>query len=96
MVNIPNIPDLSKSKKRYYYLLDEDSNPRSIISNKGLKKYQKAYITRDGEYHDFTIEAQVNIPPIMTNHHVQKAFDNLKKNNFDKAALSINVSMPLT
>jgi superfamily II DNA or RNA helicase len=83
--------DLSKCRVKYLYLWDENGRPLQIVANHGLKKYEKSYVARGGEYSDFCIQAMDDIPPILTNHHVQLALDYIKKNNFDKAAISLNI-----
>lgn len=83
--------DLSKCKVKYTYLTDENGNPYDIVSNMGLKKYEKSCVTRGGEYYGFCIEAQEDIPSILTNHHIQKSIEHIKKNNLEKASRAINL-----
>ena len=70
-----DIPDLSKCKEKNRYLIDDDLKPLDIVSNVGLKKYEKCYVARNGEYHGFCVEAQEDILSILTNHHIQNAFN---------------------
>ena len=71
--------DLSNCKVKYTYLLDENSKPLQIVSNLGLKKYEICYVGRNGEYSGFAVEAQQDIPSILTNHHIEMAIKYIKE-----------------
>jgi hypothetical protein len=83
--------DLSKCKSKYTYLIDDDGKACNIVSNYGLKKYEKCFVERKGEYHGFCIEAQENIPSILTNKHISNSINFIKQNKIDKAATEINL-----
>ncbi len=83
--------DYSKCKDKYQYLYDENSKPLNIVSNFGLKKFEKAFVSRNGEYHNFCIEALEDISPILSNHLIEKAIPLMKVHEYDKASLILNV-----
>lgn len=83
--------DLSKCKTKYIYLRDEHNKPYDTVCNKGLKKYEKAYVSRNGEYHEFCVEAQEDIPSILTNYHIEKALKFILNKNLSKTALALNI-----
>jgi hypothetical protein len=83
---------LSECRVKHLYIVDESGEPIDIVSNKGLKRFEKCYVSRNGEYHNFCIEAQEDIPSIITNHHIRKALEFIEKNEIEKAAISINIS----
>lgn len=84
--------DLLKCKSKYKYLVNELNEPINIVSNLGLKKYNKAYVSKKGEYYNFCIEAQEDIPSILTNHHIGKAIELINKNRINIAAMTINMN----
>lgn len=66
-----NGQDITECKVKYRYLTDDSDEPLQIASNYGVKKHEKAYVSRDGEYHGFCVEALEDIPSILTNRHVR-------------------------
>lgn len=83
--------NLSECKVKYRYLCDDENKPLDIVSNHGLKKYERSYVARNGEYSGFCIEAQELILPILTNKHIYDALKYLDKNDIDKASSAINL-----
>ena len=91
LVNYGNIIlDLSNCNAKYEYLM-ENGNPIPIVSNLGLKPFEKCIVIRSGEYSDFTVEAQEYIPHILTNYHIYHSFNHLINNEFDKSARILNI-----
>lgn len=67
------LPLLSNCRAKYKYLYDDNNNPLDIVSNKGLKMYEMAYVSRNGEYHGVCVEAQEDIRPILTDNIIKQA-----------------------
>jgi len=84
---------LPNCKVKSRYLVDESQNPYDIVSNKGLKRFEQCYVARNGEYSGFCVEAQEDIPSIITNHHIRNALELIEKNSIDKAAISLNIDV---
>ena len=82
--------DITKCKSKYRFLLGEDNKPLPLVSNIGLKKYHKAYIYRNGEYHKFCIETQEDIKPLITEHHIYRALKYIDT-NIEKSAIILNI-----
>jgi len=67
------LPLLSNCKAKYKYLYDDNNIPLDIVSNKGLKMYEMAFVSRNGEYHGVCVEAQEDIKPVLTDHIINQA-----------------------
>jgi hypothetical protein len=85
--------DLTQSKKSYRARKDESGKLVKNIANFGLKKYEKAYVKRNGEYHNFTVQALNDIPPIITDVRIKKALKFIDKFNYEDAAKVLNIYM---
>lgn len=83
--------NITNCKVKYRFLIDDDGKPLDIVSNHGLKKYERSYVARNGEYSGFCVEAQESIPSVLTNKHISDALKHLQKGDTDKAASSINM-----
>ena len=83
--------DLSKSKAKYITLTDDLLKPLHTICNFGLKKYQRAYMPRNGEYHGFTIEALEDILPTITNLHIENAIKYILNKDYEAASRKISI-----
>jgi hypothetical protein len=70
----------NRCKVKQRYLLDSESNPLKTVANYGLAPGDKAYISRDGMYRGFTIEALENIHPIINENIVINSLKSIKKN----------------
>lgn len=78
------VPNLSGCKPKYRCLLDENVKPLNIVSNKGLKVGDRTYVSRNGEYSGFTVEAQEVIHSIITNNHIERAIISINKKTMRK------------
>lgn len=78
--------DLCKSKASYMASKDEKGKLIKNVVNFGLKRYEKAYVRRNGEYHNFTVEAVDDISPIITDARIKQASQFIDKFNYGEAA----------
>jgi superfamily II DNA or RNA helicase len=83
--------DLSKSKVSYIASRDEKGKLIKNVANFGLKRYEKAYVRRNGEYHNFTVEAIDDIAPIITDAKIKQASQFIDKFNYGEAAKALYI-----
>jgi hypothetical protein len=89
-----NVYELIKEscKEKYRYLKDDKDQPYDTVSNKGLKAFEVSYVLRNGEYHGFSVEAQEDIPHIITDHHIINALKHIQLHEFESAALQLDIT----
>lgn len=78
--------DLKKCKKSFMARRDDNGRLFDNVVNYGLKRFEQAYVRRNGEYHNFTVEALDDISPIITDVRVKQALKLLKKFDYTEAA----------
>lgn len=85
-------PKLANCKAKYKYIIDDTEQPYDMVSNNGLKRFERCYVVRNGEYHDFCVEAQEDIASILTNNHIKLALEAIEKNDITKAMHNLNMT----
>lgn len=88
-----SINDYSKCRSKYATIVDDNGHIIKNISNMGLKKFQQAFVNKNGEYSKFTIEALEDIKPLITHKKIEQAIKFIDvDNNLEQASLTLNVN----
>lgn len=80
---------IPKCKDAYRAVVDDNGKLVNNVANYGLRAFEESFVRRNGEYHGLTVEAQEDISPIITNHRISKALDNVKNEDFESAAKTL-------
>lgn len=72
--------DFTNCPKRYMSSIDDNGKLSKNIANFGLKPFENAKISRNGEYHGFEIQAIDHILPLFTSENIKKTYELLLKN----------------
>jgi hypothetical protein len=80
---------LKNIKESYKARIDDENKLIRNICNYGLKKGQRASVTRNGEYFGFAIEILDDVRPLLTDHTIKFILDNY--DNTDKIIKYFNI-----
>lgn len=68
-----------RCRVKHQCILDDSGDPAKIVANYGLVQGERAFVKRQGMYHNFTIEALQRIHPIVTDRHVLESLKIVSK-----------------
>lgn len=71
---------------------DDEKTAMSLVANVGLKKGQKAFRHKKGDYYRFAVRALEDIPPLLTHLRVAQAERALNRGNVSQAAEILTVA----
>jgi len=72
--------NFTNCSKRYISSVDDNGKLYKNIANFGLKPFENAKVSRNGEYHGFEIQAIDYILPLFTSENIKKIYELLLKN----------------